>query len=464
MRFPIGLTLIAAAVAVAIVLVAGSYLVNPDRSLLPSAQFYPETISPNADGIDDITELSYEVTRNADVTVILTSTTDSSEYLFRDNQRRSPEEYSVLFSGVVDGFILPGEEIAGDVLRRLIPNDEYTWTLRAVAQDDGEVAEISGTLTVEDGDSPLPEMTSFEISPDDFTPNQDGVTDRAMINVFLTKDAYLLVYLLSDTGERIYVTRREQGRELGEEGRQSFDYDGGVDIGADPPPDGTYTVVAEAQDDEGQVTQRSGEITIRAGGKPRAEIVGQPTGVDVVFVTMPYDDAYYSELDGLGDLVPMPDTPGSLSNVAVTMPVGDLLVFKLTVYNYGIAPIRTTGPWPGAVYEQRQVGASLGYYEQSGAWRVGIQCETSAESYPWRWAIGSPDDLYTETDPANGNVYYYLPPGERTEVWGAIRMTELVDARNPQACWAGLIHEDVEISLQNSNVGRREVELAAVGD
>ena len=39
-------------------------------------------------------------------------------------------------------------------------------------------------------------------------------------------------------------------------------------------------------------------------------------------------------------------------------------------------------------------------------------------------------------------------------------MTELVETRNPQACWAGLIHEDVEISLQNSNVGRREVELA----
>jgi hypothetical protein len=37
-------------------------------------------------------------------------------------------------------------------------------------------------------------------------------------------------------------------------------------------------------------------------------------------------------------------------------------------------------------------------------------------------------------------------------------MTE-IEARNPQNCWAGLIHEDVEISIRNNNVGQREVEL-----
>jgi hypothetical protein len=42
----------------------------------------------------------------------------------------------------------------------------------------------------------------------------------------------------------------------------------------------------------------------------------------------------------------------------------------------------------------------------------------------------------------------------------ASRMTNLVETQNPQDCWAGLVHEDVEVSLQNSNVGRREIELA----
>jgi hypothetical protein len=44
-------------------------------------------------------------------------------------------------------------------------------------------------------------------------------------------------------------------------------------------------------------------------------------------------------------------------------------------------------------------------------------------------------------------------------VWGAIRLTDLEIRQNPQNCWAGLIHEDVEVSLRNSFVGAREIEL-----
>ena len=43
-------------------------------------------------------------------------------------------------------------------------------------------------------------------------------------------------------------------------------------------------------------------------------------------------------------------------------------------------------------------------------------------------------------------------------MWGGIRFTQIED-RNPQNCWAGLIHEDVEVSLRNRNVGSREIEL-----
>ena len=52
MRFPIGLTVIAAALTLAIMLVVGTLLINPDRPLLPNAQFSLEMISPNADGVD----------------------------------------------------------------------------------------------------------------------------------------------------------------------------------------------------------------------------------------------------------------------------------------------------------------------------------------------------------------------------------------------------------------------------
>jgi hypothetical protein len=52
-----------------------------------------------------------------------------------------------------------------------------------------------------------------------------------------------------------------------------------------------------------------------------------------------------------------------------------------------------------------------------------------------------------------------VPPNSRVVVWGAIRFTEIERRQNPQRCWAGLIQEDVEVSLRNSYVGPREIEL-----
>jgi hypothetical protein len=270
MRFPIWLTLTAAAIAVGIVLIIGRILIKPERPLLASAGFNIETISPNADGVDDVTQFSYEVTKNAFVSMVFVNE-DGDKYIFRDHEHRAADEYSVLFSGIVDGYVLPDENIVGEVLRRLIPDGAYTWTLTATAQDNSETAETSGTLVVENGDSPLPLMTIFSIGPDEFTPNQDGVNDRVFVNVELVKETdELTVYLVDEDDNRIYVPRREEGREPGEAGRHVFDYDGGIDIGADPPPDGEYTVIAEAKDAAGQVVKRTASLTIRDGGRPLA--------------------------------------------------------------------------------------------------------------------------------------------------------------------------------------------------
>ncbi len=38
-------------------------------------------------------------------------------------------------------------------------------------------------------------------------------------------------------------------------------------------------------------------------------------------------------------------------------------------------------------------------------------------------------------------------------------MTELILRQNPQTCFAGLIHEQVGISIENQRVGPREIEL-----
>ena len=58
-----------------------------------------------------------------------------------------------------------------------------------------------------------------------------------------------------------------------------------------------------------------------------------------------------------------------------------------------------------------------------------------------------------------GDLYYYVPAKTRVIVWGAVRFTEIEQRQNPQNCWAGLIQEEVEVSLRNSYVGAREIEL-----
>ena len=131
----------------------------------------------------------------------------------------------------------------------------------------------------------------------------------------------------------------------------------------------------------------------------------------------------------------------------------------MIVSSPGLKSIQPGTSCPESDWTQR--AATFGLYDESGAWRVGIDCTTAASDYPWRWSLGTDDVLITETDPATGEVFQYLPVGATSVVWGAVRMSVL-EARNPQNCWAGLIHEDVEVTSQN--IGPRSIELVAVGD
>ena len=458
MRIPPGVLLLATLLGAVLVLLAGQALLQPDLPLIADAGFTPQRISPNADGEEDVAIFHYELSRNARITLQFEDA-DGMRYVFREDEARVGGEYSVAFGGVVDGWTRPQEQVAGEVMRRLLPDGDFTWRLLAREAASGAGEERSGTLTVHDADSPLPQISTFSVWPDVFTPNQDGISDRTEINAFLDKGARLQVWLVGKDSQRIYVASRQEGRKPGEPGRHSFDYEGGVDLGADPPPDGVYEVVAHAVDDEGQIVEQRAQLTIRNGGKPLAEIVPQSVGVDVAFAVQPWDARYLNLAATGGERIAIPENVQDNRLTAITLQVGEeMLVFRLTVENYSEVPLRTTGPAPGTVYLQEQRAATLKAFDESGAWRVGIDCTTAETDYPWRWALGTEADLYEEFDPVSGNTYRYLPPGAQVVVWGGIRFTK-IEARNPQNCWAGLIHEDVEVSIRNRNVGSREIEL-----
>lgn len=457
MRFPIWITAVAAIIGLLLVVVIANLIINPNTDLILTAGFENETISPNADGNADITRFTYELARNAEISLIFENE-DGTQFIFRENEPRIPEEYSMFFSGVVEGYTLDGETFPVDLVveRRLIPDGVYTW--RFVAENPDEREEVIGALVIEDADSPLPLISNFTVGSETFTPNQDGVDDRVIINILLEKEADLRVFLETDAGQELPIARRNDGARDGEAGRYTYDYEGGVDLGQDPPPDGTYTIVVIAQDDEGQRIRREEELTIELGGKPFAEISSQFVDREVIYTTQPYEERFYSDRDSVGDLIDLPDYPEAIDVSLVSVPIGDLLVFQLTVNNYSDVPIRTTAPPPGTVYDYGQIASSVGALEEPGAWRVGIQCD-STDVYPWRWAIGTDDDLITIVDEDTGREFKYLPPQSYSTVWGAIRMDE-IPVQNPHTCWAGLIHEGVAVSIQNSNVDPREIFVA----
>lgn len=467
MRLPIWLTSISALVGLAIVFAIGSFFLQPPTELILSAGFSSETITPNADGDNDITQFSYEIARNAQVTIEFES--ESGEiFTFRDAQQRTPRDYSVLFSGVVDGYLVADDSnvltldnatTGMQVERRLMPDGVYTWRLIAENANESEVA--TGTFTIADSDVALPLMTTFTMSTDVFTPNRDGVNDRVVINIFLEKDADLRVYLLTDEGVELPVAERTEWSCTEDEacGRYTFDYEGGVDLNQTPPEDGIYTVVAVAQDDEGQRIRRETTLTIDNGGVPRAEISPQAIDADVFWLSVPYDDSYFSDAESLGELIDEPAIPESVTQNLVSVPFGDMLVFRLTVNNYSDVPIRTTNPPPGTVYQQDQRMSAVNALEEPGAWRVGVMCDTTQTDFPYRWALGDENTLITIPDEETGREYSYLPSGATAVVWGAIRLTEINEFANPQTCWAGLIHEGVNISVENRFVGAIEVRI-----
>lgn len=409
--------MLVAVIAGAVVLLAlltGWVILQGSRELLENVSFSKTEITPNADGLDDAATVSYEITQNASVSIFFENG-DGERFYFREEEPRGVGEYLVNFSGVVHGYRLPDEEIEGEIVARLLQDGQYTWTIMATAEN-GETQTVTGPLTITEADTVLPEIRNFSLDKSVFSPNRDGIDDRVQIQFFLPKEVTSSrVFLVGPEGAELPVAEQELLTPKNQPGNHVFDYEGGVDNNATPPPDGTYPVIAVIEDAEGQRIRAEETLTIEFGGIPRAEIISPPTGDTIRF---------------------------SATAVALC----DTITVEMTIENYGEAPIRTTGPAPGTVYDSDWNYNTMGWQTESGAWRAAIGYENEITNYPYRWALGALEELEKIGD------YYYLMPGQRVVVTGAIRVVGPFGERNPQPMWAGLIHEDVEISAVNNRV------------
>ncbi len=421
---------------IAVLLLAGcGELAWTAGPLLYDASFSSASITPNADGDNDATEIRYSLRRPAQVSISFVDAAGKT-YYFREARRRAAGDYSVLWGGVVD----QPETVATsygpmEVLSRVLPDGEYTWVIEAV-DDQGEPGSATGAITLQDGATTLPELHNFEVVPDVFRPNQDGLRDDwVSISYYLNKDVNDVVVFVEDPaqpGVRFFIAEEPSVAKPNEQGFHEYRYEGGVDLNAEPPPDGLYNIVGEARDAAGNAVRVQRPITIVEGGKPRADVA-------------------QGEIDWVGEV-----------NRVVSVPLGESLCFTAVVTNESAVPIRTTGPWPGQEYrfsENYNALAGQGneaWFQQAGVWRFGINFDTTGIDFPFRWAIGRPEDL--EKRIIDGREQWYLLPGKSGQVSGCIVMDEKPPA-GTTFWWGGLIHEFV--SVANNYIDRITVDVGA---
>lgn len=356
----------------------------------------PETISPRPGEPNRATRITYELSRPARVNVYLVN--ETGKYVLRENQSRAAGGFEILFGGSVDNKTL----------------NDGTYQVVVEAQDDAGISESKlGTLNIVNADTTLPELQAFTVFPQEFTPNQDGLDDRVIIRYYLTKPARVSVYL-TDGKKKFPIEEKKETTLLDDNrlsvvGAHEYDYDAGIDRGAPPPPDGNYTVVAEAVDANGNTITAQAPLVIKEGGTPRAEIIGSG-----------------------GDFTP------------TVVPLGDTLFFTVTVRNIGTVPIRTKGPEPGFVYSTSQNYSVIEEFEEPGIWRLGIDSEGNSigRQYPYRWQMGMNNEL-TKVE-REGKTIYYLMPGQVVTVSGGIKIIDKPPKVDP-FYWFGLVQEQVRI-------------------
>lgn len=407
----------------------------PAGSTLYDVVVAPDAITPNADGVADATEIRYSLRRAADVSIYFEDASGERHY-FRQDRRRAPGDYDVLWGGVIDA---PHEIDDGagvqTVLSRVLPNGVYTWTVEATT-DTGITDRVTGAISLSEGDSEVPRLDNFAVVPETFRPNQDGLRDDwVSVSYYLTKDVGSIALYLEDPDDpnfRYFVEETPGVVKPTERGYHDYRYEGGLEMNADPPPDGLYTLRAEARDLAGNAVRVERELTIAEGGKPRADIAGGEIN-------------WHDE-----------------SNRVVLVPLGGKLCFDTVVVNESPAPIRTSGPWPGAEYRFAENSNTLAaredesWFQQSGVWRFGINFDTTGVDFPYRWAVGRKEDL--ERRVIDGEEQFYLMPGKRGLVSGCI----VIDEEPPvgtRVWWGGLIHQAVAVA--NNNVDRITVEVGA---
>jgi hypothetical protein len=126
--------------------------VDAKPPLIDNLVVFPETISPNADGIDDIAEITYQLPVSATVDITFTGPDGQSTYQFVAADKEGPTLQRQIWNGKT-------------VDNALLPDGVYTYTVQA--QDlFGNLVERQGKITIAGGGQPEVKITYTNIAPE----------------------------------------------------------------------------------------------------------------------------------------------------------------------------------------------------------------------------------------------------------------------------------------------------------
>ncbi|MFC1713434.1 Ig-like domain-containing protein, partial [Candidatus Poribacteria bacterium] len=218
---------------------------QPGGPVISNVGVFPKAFSPNGDGTYDDTTISYVLSKDAKVELLIYSSNRTLVATLLNMEPRPLGMNSITWDGVVGG--------------SLLPDGIYLIKIDAV-DDQGLTGVVESSSVVIDTRPPSIDRPLVSNNP--FTPDGDGFADAAVISFAVNgsePEDSVEVAIYDQTLEKIVSLGLD--RPFRGDGEYSATWDGeGADI------DGEYTFIITAQDAAGNIREISGAVAMDRAG------------------------------------------------------------------------------------------------------------------------------------------------------------------------------------------------------
>src|ERR1035437_3661768 len=212
-------------------------------------------IVPYGSGVHDEADITYSLTRRAEVSAQLIGP-DGKQYVIRAPQLRTPDQYQIPFKGLV--------QVPNTNWLRVLPDGTYKLIIQA-KDTSGVVISRDTSIKISNADTTPPNITNVLVYPTTFSPNGDGIDDTTKLNYKLDKDSMVRVYATDPAGGFYLI----QPSDTYHAALQSVEWAGTTAGSNEVLPDGPYTIHIEATDAAGNFTDATADVAILNGGTDR---------------------------------------------------------------------------------------------------------------------------------------------------------------------------------------------------